>query len=276
MYCHLAHAGNLADVFKHALLSLLLLRLARDDAFCYIDTHAGAGCYDLWSAQARNGGEAQRGILELWRQRAGLPELHGYFSTVAEANSGIGAGPPRFYPGSPLIARQLTRDCHRLVLMERVADTASLLRVALRGETRAEVLNEDGYSGLDRVLRACERPALVLIDPPFVDPRETQAASAGLRAVRQAWPSASCALWYPITEALPDLPASFDCVEGANVLDAKLRVMPATAGHMEGCGMLVANPPAELVARLADLLMRLAEILGGTARSNASVRWVGF
>ena len=62
-YQHIYHAGNLADVQKHAILAWILAYLKRKDKpISYIETHSGRAVYDLTAAEAIKTGEAALGI----------------------------------------------------------------------------------------------------------------------------------------------------------------------------------------------------------------------
>ena len=166
-YQHAFHAGNFADVHKHAVLARILSYLkAKPAAFRVIDTHAGAGRYDLRSAEATRGGEWQDGIGRLLGRP--LPDelqalLAPYLDVVQNLNPG---GRLRVYPGSPLIALALIRPQDRLIACELEPRAAAALKGVLR-DRRAKVLALDGWTALGAYVPPKERRGVVLVDPPF-------------------------------------------------------------------------------------------------------------
>src|SRR5436305_9344047 len=173
-YQHAFHAGNFADVHKHVVLTRILHYLrGKPAAFRVIDTHAGAGRYDLSAAQAARSGEWREGIAHLFSRR-GAPT-----HTVPAAVQGllapyldiIGAlnpdGALRLYPGSPLVVKALLRPQDRLIACELEASAAASLKAALRGDARAKVLTIDGWMALSANIPPKERRGLVVIDPPY-------------------------------------------------------------------------------------------------------------
>src|SRR3972149_398760 len=164
-YRHLFHAGNFADVFKHALLVRLLVALAQKEApFCYLDTHAGLGRYDLAHAWAQKAREFENGIARIWQRRDAPPALAGYLDAVRAENP---AGSLRFYPGSPRIARALLRPGDRMVLTELNKADFAALEARFAGDRQVQVRHMDGYQALKSFLPPKERRGLVLLDSSF-------------------------------------------------------------------------------------------------------------
>src|SRR5580704_6005280 len=172
-YRHAFHAGNFADVLKHAVLARILVHLGEKAApFRIIDTHAGAGRYDLSSTAAERTGEWRDGIGRLIA--AELPDdarafLAPYLEAVAAANRGQAL---RYYPGSPLIALGLMRPQDRLVACELEPHAARVLAASLRHDARARTLALDGWTALNAYVPPKERRGLVIIDPPYEDKNE--------------------------------------------------------------------------------------------------------
>lgn len=241
-YRHLYHAGNFADVFKHALLTLLIGRLKeKDTPFAVIDTHAGAGVYDTASAEAQRTGEFARGYGQVV---ATLPEaLRPYRDAVAALNS---AGAVRFYPGSPALALALMRPDDRLVACELHPDDARHLKLALQGDKRAEIHHREGYRALRAFLPPRERRGLVLIDPPFETPDERRTLVRALAVAHARWPTGIYALWYPIKT---DSEARLLHAELANTgirrqVAFELRIHDGDdPARLNGCGLAIVNPP---------------------------------
>jgi 23S rRNA (adenine2030-N6)-methyltransferase len=271
-YRHLYHAGNFADVFKHAILTLLIERLkAKDTPFAVIDTHAGAGLYDISSDEARKTGEFARGYGQI--AAAALPaELKPYVAAVGTLNPD---GAMRWYPGSPLLALALMRPRDRLVACELHPEDARELKHALARDKRAEAHRRDGYAALKALLPPRERRGLVLIDPPFEAPEERRQVARALAIAHARWPTGVYALWYPIKS---DSEARLFHAELANTgigrqLAAEMRVADGDdPARLNGCGLVIVNPPYRLDETLRRVLpplhARLAE------RGGVRVEWV--
>src|SRR5512142_174334 len=187
-YRHAFHAGNFADVFKHAILLALLDALTgKDTPLCYFDTHAGRGAYRLDEAEALKTGEWRQGIGRLF-DAAQTPEpLQRYVAAIRACNPD---GELRVYPGSPLLAAQALRAGDRLVLCEMQPDEAAALRGQFRGDRRVHVHHRDGYAALNALLPPAEKRGLVLIDPPF-EAQEAEFATieAALAKAQARWPN---------------------------------------------------------------------------------------
>lgn len=272
-YRHAFHAGNFADVFKHAALTLILEALAvKDKPFAVIETHAGAGRYDLAGESAQKSAEWRDGIGRLWGERAPPAQLARYLELVRAANP-AGAAQPRFYPGSPLIAHELLRADDRLVLCEIVLQEAEALARELGRDPRVMVRVQDGYAALKALLPPPERRGLVLIDPPYEKPQEFGQAIESLRAAHARWPTGIYALWYPQKEREPIGRMERTLIESGirRVLRAELCVFPPdSAFRLNGSGMIVINPPWKLDESLRAagdwLLARLRRVEGAVCR----------
>src|SRR5574338_468122 len=177
-YRHLFHAGNFDDVFKHALLTRLLFALnAKDKPYCYLDTHAGIGRYDLTHVWAQKAREYENGIGRLWERRDIPPALAPYLEAVKAENSGRRL---RLYPGSPLIARRLARPGDRIVLTELNKTDFAELKALFARDRQVAVHLLDGYQALKAFLPPSERRGLVLIDSSFDRAREFSRIVAAL------------------------------------------------------------------------------------------------
>jgi 23S rRNA (adenine2030-N6)-methyltransferase len=271
-YRHAFHAGNFADVHKHAVLVRILTYLrGKAAAFRVIDIHAGAGRYDLFGSEASRGGEWRDGIERVWRgRRQGAPEalLAPYLDAVAAINSG---GELRTYPGSPLIAASLLRSQDRLVACELEPRSAASLASALRGDRRAKVLTIDGWTALRAYVPPKERRGLVLIDPPFEDAADFARLSRGFSAAYRKWPSGIYLLWYPIKQRhAPDaLARRLQKLAVPNILRCELTLGPprGQAGLL-GSGLIVVNPPFTLQPDLLAFMPALCRWLSPEAASR--------
>lgn len=281
-YRHAFHAGNFADVLKHAVLARILTHLG-DKAAAYrvIDTHAGAGLYDLASEPATRTGEWRDGIGRLIDVT--LPDhiralLAPYLAAVAAANPGGGL---RRYPGSPRIALGLMRPQDRLVACELEPGAAAALAAHLRRDTRARAVKIDGWMALNAYVPPKERRGVVLIDPPYEDKHEFARLGAALAAAQRKWATGIFLLWYPIKDRSgPDrLAAALRRGATAKIAPKILRAELAWAsddasGRLSGAGLIVVNPPWRLAEELEQLLASLLSVLGPPAVGQMKIDWL--
>lgn len=277
-YSHEFHAGNFADVFKHAVLCRILQYLrGKPAAFRIIDTHAGAGLYDLASEAAARGGEWHGGIEKL--VSAQLPEavtalLSPYLEVVTALNE---RGRLRIYPGSPALARAWLRPQDRLIACEMVPATAATLARNLRGDIRIKTLAIDGWTALNAYVPPKERRGVVLVDPPFEADDDFTRLASGLVAAHRKWATGIYVLWYPIKgRSEPDaLAKRLRRLALPKVLRAELLVTPlADPSRLNGAGMILVNPPWTLENELSALLPALAGVLGRKDKGRYRLDWV--
>lgn len=273
-YRHLFHAGNFADVFKHAALSLLLRALHKKETpFCYLETHAGAGRYDLEAPEAQRSGEYREGIARLWDEPSPPAPLADYLDIVRTFNPG---GRLRFYPGSPCVAQRLMRASDRMVLCEKLAAPYAQLKAEFAQDARVAVHQRDGYEMLKALLPPTPRRGVVLLDPPYEQAEEFERIVAGLAAARERWATGVYAVWYPIKDraAVARFLGEFR-VGWQRVLATEFLVYPMdTAFRLNGCGLLLVNPPWGLDAELATLVQSLRSRLGQASVPEGSVIWL--
>ena len=270
-YRHAFHAGGFADVIKHIVLVRILSYLQdKPAAFRVIDTHAGAGVYDLAGDEARRGGEWLTGIARVMQARFSettLPLLAPYLDIVRAFNS------PRelnAYPGSPLIARALLRPQDRLTACEIEPKARKRLIDALRRDTQARVVDLDGWMALPAFVPPNERRGLVLIDPPFEAKDEFERMAAGFEEAFTKWPTGSYLLWYPVKSrrATDSLARHVAELVGAGAppgkcLRLEFSVAPQAAGEaLASAGLLIVNPPWTLMGELRAILPELEKPLG--------------
>jgi 23S rRNA (adenine2030-N6)-methyltransferase len=273
-YRHAFHAGNFADVIKHIVLVRILTYLQeKPSAFRVIDTHAGAGLYDLTGVEATRGGEWLTGIARVRQARfskQAAPLLAPYLDIVRAFN------PPaelRAYPGSPLIARALLRPQDRLVACEVAEGPRKQLIDALRRDEQARVVDLDGWTALPAFVPPKERRGLVLIDPPFERTDEFERLAAQFAKAHVKWPTGIYMLWYPVknrrttdTLARKVTAASGDA---GKCLRLEFSVAPIEdGGGLTSAGLLIVNPPWTLSGELRTFLPELQKPLGlgGAAR----------
>jgi 23S rRNA (adenine2030-N6)-methyltransferase len=276
-YRHAYHAGNFADVMKHAILARIILYLQRKDAaFRVIDTHAGIGRYDLGSGAAAKTGEwldgagrlrdagllgealpdAARALLKPWLDVV-LPNI---------------TAKPATYPGSPLLARMLLRKQDRLTALELHPEDAKTLAALFAGDIQVRVIELDGWLALGAHLPPKEKRGLVLIDPPFEEPREFEHMLDGLSKAHKRWPGGTYALWYPIKDkaAVARFRAALAESGIPDIIDADILVRNSGGERLDGCGMAVVNPPYTLEAEMKLMLAALTPIL---ALEPKTARW---
>ena len=259
-YRHVFHAGNHADVFKHAALTLILAHLAaKQQPFAVLDTHAGVGAYDLASEDAQRTKEYAAGAALLFgRPLAAAPA---YAQLLAAMNPD---GRLSAYPGSPEIARRLLREGDRLVLCELHPNDAAALKARYRGDLRVHVHRRDGYEAAAALVPPPERRGLVLVDPPYEAADETARLTAALAAGLRKWPTGVFCAWYPIKDhVIGDALANAARIGGwPKTLRAEFLAYPLDGEAMAGGGLLIMNAPWRLDEKLEALCRELHPILG--------------
>lgn len=266
-YRHAFHAGNFADCVKHALLVALLDALrAKPKPFAVLDTHAGIGAYDLSAPEPQRTGEWRDGIARAMDSDAAA--LAPWLGQVRQA------GWPATYPGSPALIRALLRPDDRLMLCELHPEDHATLKARFRGDPQVAVHRRDAYEALTALTPFPERRGLVLIDPPFEQDGEFDRLAQGIAALRHRFRAGIVAAWYPVKHRTP-VRAFHTALRDAAVPDCiacelTLRE-PTDPTRLNGCGLLVANPPfgfeATAQAILAALLARLERGEDGAAAS---------
>jgi len=277
-YRHDFHAGNFADVFKHAVLCRVLAHLReKPAAFRVIDTHAGAGVYDLTAAEAGKTGEWRDGIERLLSATIN-PDisqlLAPYLDAVAACNP-----PERLttYPGSPTLARSLLRRQDRLIACELEPRAAAALARNLHGDVRVKTIVIDGWTALSAYVPPKERRGLVLVDPPFEQPDDFAQLERGLENAHRKWPTGIYLLWYPIKEPGEVIAFTRRLARSgiAKILRVELVVAPkADATKLNGAGLIVVNPPWTLKSELSRLLPALAAALGRDGKGGVTLDWL--
>jgi len=269
-YRHAFHAGNHADVLKHLALARLIALLARKEApFAYLDSHAGVGLYDLQGDAASRTGEWLEGIARLW-DAADLPApAADYLRVVRELNAD---GRLRHYPGSPELARRLSRPQDRLLLNEKHPEDGRLLKENMAGDRRVAVHLGEGWHVPRALLPVAEKRALLLIDPPFEQADEPERCAQALQEAIGRMRQTVVAIWYPIKD-LRQLKRFYQDLQKSGaptLLRVELYVHPADeAQRLNGSGLAIANPPWGLEEELRQLLPWLA---GRLAQSRGDWR----
>ncbi|MGN6767679.1 MAG: 23S rRNA (adenine(2030)-N(6))-methyltransferase RlmJ [Rhizobiaceae bacterium] len=278
-YRHIYHAGNFADVFKHAVLARIIAYLKRKEAaFRVIDTHAGIGLYDLGSEEAQKTGEWHGGIGKLLDAAlTGAPAewLHDYLSVVRALNP---EGGLRLYPGSPLLTRHLLRRQDRLTAIELHPEDAKNLKNVFTGDHHVRVIELDGWLALGAHLPPKEKRGLVLIDPPFEEEGEFARMVDGLKKAHRRWPGGIYAFWYPIKDraAVERFRQSLRETGIPKILDVSFSIRaPSPEARLDGCGMAIVNPPYLLQDELAAILPALTRLLGEDKGATWALEQIG-
>lgn len=271
-YRHAFHAGNFADVLKHVVLARVIACLLRKDApLLYLDTHAGAGAYDLRSEPAQRTGEYREGIGRLWTRTGLSGPLREYVALVRAFNAD---GELFSYPGSPRIAQQLLRRQDRLELCELHPSDYSALRNLVRGDRRAHCHAEDGFKLALAKLPPIERRGLVFIDPSYEMKEDYARVVEMLRKLYRRFATGVFTLWYPLVDRrLTDSLTTGIASSGLrDVLRLELTLeTDVTKPGMRGCGLFVVNPPWTLAAEMRPVLEELGQYLAGPRPARTAV-----
>lgn len=283
-YRHAYHAGNFADVVKHAILAILIEHLKlKDKPFRVIDTHAGIGLYDLTAVEAGKTNEWQGGIGKLLddsgKPAAGLTRklseaLSPYLAAVAAANP---EGGLKHYPGSPWLIRHLLRKTDRMTAVELHPEDHATLAALFAGDFQVKAIELDGWLALGSFVPPKERRGLVLIDPPYEQPDEFKTLFDRFEKAYQRWPTGVYALWYPIKDigAVTNFHKRLAESGITKLLGAELWVRErATPDTFNGTGLVICNPPWQIDRTLDGLLTGLAPILGETEKAGRRVWWI--
>lgn len=277
-YRHAYHAGNFADVLKHAVLVGLIESLKQKHTpFCVIDTHAGSARYALTSEEAEKTREFASGIAPLLglSQLPGI--LHLYLNLVRSFNAGT-ATALHTYPGSPLIAASLMRSDDRLIACELQPDEARRLRYEFNNDARVACHERDGYEALRALLPPKEKRGLVLIDPPYeAQLGEFDDILSGLQDAHKRWPTGLYAIWYPIKmrQEIEVFYRRLAALPFPKIIVAELCLhQPNSALRLNGCGMALINPPYRFDQALNEILPALAKALEQSRYGSHAVRWL--
>lgn len=274
-YRHLFHAGNFADVFKHSLLSRLVLALQKKDKpFFVLDTHAGIGRYDLTHEWALKNAEFRDGVARIWGRKDVPDEFVPYLEAIKGENR---LGELRFYPGSPRIVRRLLRRDDRMVLVELNKKDCETLGSLFKGDRHCAVHLMDGYQALKAFLPPKERRGLILVDSSFDRAREFDRLLQGLAEAHRRFATGVYALWYPLMEPVTMRAFERGLVETGIGKILQLEITVAQAGHnegMRGCGFIVVNPPFGFGAAASPMLDWLQLVLSRDGGGSHRMAWL--
>ena len=259
-YRHAYHAGNFADLVKHAGLTLILDALTSGPPLMVIDTHAGAGAYDLAAPMPLKSGEAAIARLALDKD---APEAFDILlAAVHRANPDGGF---RIYPGSPALVCAALRADDRLSACElRADDHAELAALLTPFGAQARAVRADGFD-FAAAHAPSSGPLLVLIDPPYERSDDYPRAARAAAAVLTRNPAAVIAIWTPLKD-LETFDGFLRALEPlrAPVLVAEARLHPLhDPMRMNGCALVVANPTSGLEGLMREICTWVASRLGG-------------
>ena len=271
-YRHAFHAGNHADVLKHyVLFEILSYYGQKDKPYWYIDTHAGAGQYDLKGPQAAQNAEYLEGVGRLWEQSQLPPALVAFLGALRAFNSGPDL---RIYPGSPLLAGSLVRDEDRMLLYEMHPADLRALQARFKASGRqVRVRGEDGFAGLVGILPPPTRRAVILIDPPYEVKADYRRVEEALNAALKRFAQGTYVLWYPLLRRneVQVMRERFRRLGAPAWLQVELQVRQPTDSGMYGSGVYVINPPWTLPQQLASILPTLRDRLAIDAGARFSL-----
>lgn len=273
-YQHEYHAGNHADVLKHAALALVVRALQRKEAPIRVfDAHAGSGSYDLSAPEARRRAEHEGGIARVLAAPHPPPALGPYLEAVRAANPGERL---RRYPGSPRIARHLLRPADHLVLMELHPRALGALRAGFARDPQAHVHARDCFEGLPALVPPPERRGVVLVDPSYEVKEDFARVAELLSTCHRRWPGGVYLLWYPLLRdrRAGRFPARVAATGIRRVYRAELQVEADAFDGMRGSGVVVVNPPFGTPEDFAALMPWLWETLAVEGRGAWQAGWL--
>jgi 23S rRNA (adenine2030-N6)-methyltransferase len=267
-YRHAFHAGNFADLLKHVALLAIVERMKAGRApIQVIDTHAGAGAYDLSGEAARKSGEAEAGIVRLLAADDAPGVFEPLKAAVAQLNPGGGV---RLYPGSPALMIQALSPHDAYIACELRPDEHRLLQQTLAGQKNAQALLTNGFAAASAKLDPKLRN-LILIDPPFEAADDYDQIAAAVRAVLARRPQACLAIWVPLKdlETFDALLRRLEAGGAPAMLIAETRLRPLfDPMKMNGCAMLIINSPPDVQAPLEQAAAWIAANLGGPGAAS--------
>lgn len=278
-YRHGFHAGNFADVFKHALLTRLLLYLTRKEApFRVIDTHAGEGAYDLYADEAERTQEWRGGVGHLVELNSADARMRELLAPYLDILGPLDAeSRPQAYPGSPLIAQKLMREQDRAIFCELRPDAYESLRARFARDKRVKTIHIDGYVGLSAYVPPKERRGLVLVDPPFEKRDEFARLFATFVEAYRKWPTGIYALWHPI-KGETETRRFVDTLRTSGVkrilrLDLSVGGAPGDE-RLRRTGLVVVNPPFTFEEEARVICAFLAQRLGQGEGAGFQIEWL--
>ncbi|ASM52665.1 23S rRNA (adenine2030-N6)-methyltransferase [Pseudoalteromonas nigrifaciens] len=261
-YRHSFHAGNPADVLKHLVLAQVLgYQTLKDKPLDYIDTHSGAGFFELAAADAQKTQEYQDGIEKLWQHTSKHSALNDYIALIKSFNQ---TAKLEFYPGSPKIAEHFLRRQDKGWFFELHPRDLLLLEENMQGKRSIRVRGENGFAGLVGLLPPASRRACVLIDPPYEVKDDYDTVITTLMQAYQRFATGTYMIWYPVVDRSRIDNMEQDLIDSGmrNIQLFELATKADTDVHgMTASGMIVINPPWKLKQVMDEVLPELVSIL---------------
>lgn len=274
-YRHQFHAGNIADVFKHAMLARLLVALGKKDKpYAVLETHAGIGLYNLAHPWSQKTEEWRLGIGRVWARKDAPEGLQPYLDAVRADNPD---GHLAHYPGSPRITRRLMRSNDRLVLCELNKDDCAALKLVFAGARHTAIHNQDGFQALKGFLPPPERRGLTFIDAAFDQADEFGRVTRAIKEAHTRFATGMVAIWYPLMApaAMQAFARSLQAMGLPKTLQLELSVHPEDwTEHIRGSGMIVVNPPFGLDREAPPLLDWLWRAMSPDKHGGTRCEWL--
>lgn len=274
-YRHIYHAGCFADVVKHIVLITLLKGFhEKEKPFRVIDTHGGIGIYDLHQNEAQKTKEYEGGIQQLWSNKQIDPLFQPYLDIIHKLN------PNKeliYYPGSPWIAKQFLRDLDVLQVSELHPQDYQVLRGHFKYDKQVQIFHRDGYNALKAFLPPIERRGLVFIDPPFEDKNEFAYILKGIKEAYQRFATGIYCIWFPIKDmhTIRQFYQGLQALEIPKILALEyITDTKFPKDSLNGCGLILINPPWKCDAHLEQALALLLPILGHEKTGKTRLTWL--
>ncbi len=267
-YRHAFHAGNFADVLKHAVLTNVLEYMTRKDkGYTYIDSHSGAGMYQLTEEYAQKTGEYKQGIAKLINNDD-IPEaLEEYIALIQSFNQ---TEELKLYPGSPAVAKEFSRRQDSAHLFELHSTDINYLTEFCQRWSKSHVKQSDGYQGILSLLPPPSRRGVVLIDPPYELKEDYTKAVKTIISAYKKFATGTYILWYPVVkrELIDKMREQFIVSDVKNVLQVEFCMQKDTDAYgMTGTGLYIVNPPWQLTQQLEAIMPYLKDKLGDSQSS---------
>jgi 23S rRNA (adenine2030-N6)-methyltransferase len=282
-YRHVFHAGNFADVFKHVILTRILVYLAlKETPFRVIDTHAGEGFYDLSDERAEKTAEWRGGIGRLLETMP-PPEIAALLAPYLAIVTPLLADMPPLYAGSPALASKLLRPQDRMIFCDAHPEVIASLKAqrAFSRDRRVKIVEIDGYQALNAFVPPRERRGLVVIDPPFEAKSEFDDLKAALTLAVPKWPTGTYLIWFPVKDvgAVAQFRASLESalpnLGVRSALDMRLAIdVPRPDAPLVSNGPMILNPPFTLAVEAKQILPYLTRTMANMDRGDAEVAWL--
>ncbi|MBN1377622.1 MAG: 23S rRNA (adenine(2030)-N(6))-methyltransferase RlmJ [Gammaproteobacteria bacterium] len=272
-YQHSYHAGNFADIHKHIALLLILQQMQqKESALCFVDSHAGRGLYDLKSNQAQKTGEAEHGVLRLFRRSDEPAVVHTYLDIIADFNS---SAPLRYYPGSAVLGQTMLRAQDKAILLELHPQEYPALRKSIGRDKRVSIHARDCYEGLPALVPPAIKRGLVLIDPSYEVKTEYQTITELLKAAQSRWSNAVYLVWYPILTEKRHVHLIEQVSTGPfkKTLNSEYLFTENVEG-MLGSGLLIINTPWQFEDQFNIAMRHVIATLSKSTTHQHCLRWV--